>query len=152
FRMGRKSGSEVLKADGWHHRSDAASSLVILIGIFLADHILWIDSLLAAIVSLLIGYAGLKIVTGSISSILGEPLDPSLIKEIRIIGNEVGGYARDFHHFHYHNYISHSELTFHLRLPGDMSIDKGHEIADKIENRIREKFGIETTIHIEPIK
>ena len=152
FRLGKKTGSEVLKADGWHHRSDAASSLVILLGIFLAKHVWWIDSFLAAVVSLLIGYAGFRIVARTISSILGEPLDPSLIKEIRIIGNEVGGYARDFHHFHYHNYISHSELTFHLRLPGDMPIDKGHEIADKIENRIREKFGIEATIHIEPIK
>jgi cation diffusion facilitator family transporter len=152
FRLGRKTGSEVLKADGWHHRSDAASSVVILIGIFLAKHLWWIDSLMAAIVSILIGYAGFKIIARTISSILGEPLDPSLIKEIRNIGDEIGGYAKDFHHFHYHNYISHSELTFHLRLPGGMPINKGHEIADKIESRIREKYGIETTIHIEPVK
>lgn len=150
FRLGKKTGSEVLQADGWHHRSDAVSSLVILAGIFLARYIWWIDSLLAAVVAILIGYAAVRIITRTISSILGEPLDPYLVSEINSIGDEAGGYASEFHHFHYHNYISHSELTFHLRLPGEMTIEEGHEIADKIENKIREKFGIEATIHIEP--
>lgn len=152
FRLGRKTRSEVLRSDGWHHRSDAVSSVIILAGIFLSRYAWWIDSMLAAMVALLIGYAAWRIFSRTISSILGEPPDQSMISEIRKIGSEVDEFASDFHHFHFHNYISHSELTFHLRLPGNMTIEKGHEIADRIEKRIREKLGIEATIHIEPGK
>ncbi len=152
FRMGNKTDSEILRADGWHHRSDAISSLVILVGIFLSKYLWWIDSLLAALVSLLIGYAASRIVARTISSILGEPPEKALISKVRAIAAESGDDATDLHHFHYHNYISHSELTFHLRLPRDMSIEEGHDIADRIEYKIREKLGIEATIHIEPVK
>lgn len=151
FRLGRVTDSQVLKADAWHHRSDAVSSLVILAGIFAGRYIWWIDSVLALIVALMIGYAAWQIVTKTISSLLGEPMEPETIAHIRTIGKEICGSATDFHHFHYHNYISHSELTFHLRLPGGMSITEGHEIADRIEKEIREKLGIETTIHLEPL-
>lgn len=152
FRLARRTGSEVLKADGWHHRSDAISSAVILAGIFAGKYIWWIDSALAVTVALLIAWSAFRIITGTVSSLLGEPPDKELIDTIREIGSHAGGSASDFHHFHYHNYISHSELTFHLRLPGNITIEEGHRIADRIEKEIRQQLGIETTIHLEPEK
>jgi len=56
------------------------------------------------------------------------------------------------HHVHLHNYITHKELTLHIRLANDMTIDAGHDIATAIEDMIKEKFAMETTIHIEPTK
>jgi divalent metal cation (Fe/Co/Zn/Cd) transporter len=55
------------------------------------------------------------------------------------------------HHFHIHNYISHQELTFHIKLENDLSIEEGHKIATDIENIIHKKFGIISTIHVEPL-
>ncbi|MBM3419686.1 MAG: cation transporter [Bacteroidetes bacterium] len=152
YTLARKTGSEVLKADGWHHRSDAVSSLIILAGIFSGGFFWWIDSLLAVIVAVLIGFAAWKIVLSTVNALLGEPLPKEKIDSIRIIGKEICGRATDFHHFHHHNYISHSEVTFHMRLPGDLTISEGHELADKIEKAIRDRMGIEATIHMEPIK
>ena len=44
LRMGRKVASQSLVADGWHHRSDAISSVVILAGIFAGRYLWWIDA------------------------------------------------------------------------------------------------------------
>lgn len=53
---GKKLKLNSLKADGWHHRSDALSSLVILLAIFLGRNIWWMDSVLGMLVSFLIFY------------------------------------------------------------------------------------------------
>jgi divalent metal cation (Fe/Co/Zn/Cd) transporter len=56
------------------------------------------------------------------------------------------------HHFHVHNYIKHKELTFHVRMPRDMSIADGHTVVSLIENEILRQLKIVATIHMEPIK
>lgn len=152
FKLGNESDSDVLKADGWHHRSDAISSAVILAGIFAGKHLWWIDSALAVIVGLLIAYAAWQIAMNAVNSILGQPIKPEMEESIREIGSRVSSKVSDIHHFHFHNYISHSEITFHLRLPDSMPIAEAHEIVDAIENEVRIKHGIEATIHIEPIR
>jgi cation diffusion facilitator family transporter len=152
FSLGKKTDSDVLKADGWHHRSDAISSAVILAGIFAGKHLWWIDSALAVIVGLLIAYAAWQIAMNAINSILGQPIKPELEESIKMIGSNVSEKVTDIHHFHFHNYISHSEITFHLRLPDSMPIAEAHGIVDAIEKEVRTKLGIEATIHIEPIK
>ena len=45
FRIARITGNSSVKADGWHHRSDALSSVVVLAGIFLSPYI-WASSAL----------------------------------------------------------------------------------------------------------
>jgi cation diffusion facilitator family transporter len=151
FSLGRKAQSEVLKADGWHHRSDAISSAIILAGIFTGKFLWWIDSALAAVVGILIAFAAWQIAKNSVNSILGQAIKPELQETIRKIGYKVSSSVTDIHHFHFHNYISHSEVTFHLRLPDSMPIAEAHKVADAIEKEIRLNLGIEATIHIEPV-
>jgi cation diffusion facilitator family transporter len=152
FYIGRKTGNSSVKADGWHHRSDALSSIVVLIGIFFAEKFWWIDSLLGFIVALMLIYAVFEILKEAITKILGEEPDQKLIDDIT---NEITSIYKDdlnIHHFHIHNYISHKELTFHIRLRGNITIGQGHFIATEIENAIMEKFGISATIHVEPLQ
>ena len=47
---------------------------------------------------------------------------------------------------------SHTEITFHIRFPKDMTVFEAHNKATIFENAIREKLSIEATIHIETIK
>jgi len=151
FYMGRKTGNSSVKADGWHHRSDALSSVVVLVGIFFAKKFWWIDSLLGFIIALMLFYAVFEILKEAITKILGEEPDQKLIDDIT---NEIKSIYKDdlnIHHFHIHNYISHKELTFHIRLNKDITIGKGHIIASEIENAILEKFKMSATIHVEPI-
>jgi divalent metal cation (Fe/Co/Zn/Cd) transporter len=43
-------------------------------------------------------------------------------------------------------------LTLHIRLDRNFTIEKGHEIATGIENIIKEKFNMVTTVHVEPLR
>jgi divalent metal cation (Fe/Co/Zn/Cd) transporter len=55
------------------------------------------------------------------------------------------------HHVHLHNYGRHQEVTFHIRLPDDLSLHEAHEIASRIENEVRRQLHMEATIHTEPL-
>ena len=152
IRAGKKINSYSLIADGWHHRSDAIVSFLILIGIFLGEYFWWVDSIMGIVVSLLIFYTAYNISKNAISALIGEKPDEDLISEIRKIVNY--NISRDvkLHHLHFHIYGNKKELTFHIRLPGDMRLEEAHQIATNLEEKIKEKVDIETTIHIEPLK
>jgi len=150
FRAYRKTGYETLKADGWHHRSDALSSVMVLIGILLGGKIWWIDSALGAIISLMLFYAVFEIIRQSIDKLLGESPDEHVIERVRKIIHDLTDESVNPHHFHIHTYGSHTELTFHIQLDGRMDIQKGHDLATEIEREIRENMNITATIHIEP--
>ena len=152
IRAGKKINSYSLIADGWHHRSDAIVSFLILIGIFLGEYFWWVDSIMGIVVSLLIFYTAYNISKNAISALIGEKPDEDLISEIRKIVNY--NISRDvkLHHLHFHIYGNTKELTFHIRLPGDMRLEEAHQIATNLEEKIKEKMDIETTIHIEPFK
>lgn len=152
FFCSRKSDSMALEADGWHHRSDAISSIIILAGIIFGQKFWWIDSLLGVIVAVLIGYTAYKLTTSTISRILGELPDNVLINKIRSITLEVTGTETYPHHFHLHDYVTHKELTFHLKLDPEINIEEAHKIVTKVEKRIKNELEIEVTIHLEPKK
>jgi len=151
FFLGRKSESTVVKADGWHHRTDALSSLVILIGILFKNYFWWIDGILGLLVSLMLMYAAYGILKESVSKILGEEPGEELIEEIKMLISSLYDYDISPHHFHIHNYISSKELTFHIKIRNDLTVEEGHDIATAIEDLIDEKFSIKSTIHLEPI-
>lgn len=152
FLASRQTGSQVLRADGWHHRSDAISSLVILAGIFLGKYFWWIDGVLGILIAILILYAAYDILKEGINPLLGEQPDEELVSGIKEIADRFAPSAVDAHHIHCHRYGRHRELTFHIYLDGTMSLNDSHAIADKIETTIREELDIEATIHVEPLE
>lgn len=147
----RKTGSDTLKADGWHHRSDALSSVVILIGIFVGRYIWWIDSALSVIVALFIIYTAYQIISDAISLILGEKVDINLKKQVKKLAKELSDQKLHVHHMHVHNYVTHKELTFHICLPPQCTIEVAHELITELESKIRSELGIEATIHVDPL-
>jgi cation diffusion facilitator family transporter len=152
FWCARKSGSDLIKADGWHHRSDALSSVLILIGIILGKYFWWIDSLLGVCMSLLLFLASYQIMRTSVSKLLGEPPDKELTTRIINSVNQIAGYDVMPHHFHCHNYGDHKEISFHIVMNPDLRIKEAHDITDRMEDFLRQEFNIEATIHIDPQK
>jgi cation diffusion facilitator family transporter len=150
FYIAKKTNNTAIKADGWHHRTDSLSSLIVLIGIFFKDSFWWIDSILGIAISLMIFYAAFEIVKDSVSKLLGEAPSEELINKIRQIISKKRYESLLPHHFHIHDYGSHKELTFHIKFDGKTDINTAHSIATAIENEIRNNLNIEPTIHIEP--
>lgn len=147
----RKTGFDTLKADGWHHRSDALSSLVVLIGILLGNRFWWMDPLLGLLISLMLFYAVFEIIRNSADKLLGESPDEKFIAEVIKLIGRVSDREICPHHFHLHTYGEHRELTFHIMIKGTLDIRTGHEIANSIEKALLEEMDIEATIHVEPI-
>jgi cation diffusion facilitator family transporter len=152
FHVGRKTGNSAVKADGWHHRSDALSSVVVLAGILFAKQFWWIDSALGIIIALMLLYATFIILKEAITKILGEEPSDDLIGKVTKEIHNIYNHDLDIHHFHIHNYISHKELTFHIRLDKNLTIGNGHEVATEIEKTIMDKFNMAVTIHVEPLE
>ncbi|NOX85717.1 MAG: cation transporter [Chlorobi bacterium] len=151
FYIGRATKNLTVKADGWHHRTDSLSSVVVLAGIMLRNYFWWIDSVLGIIISLMIVYAAYEIVKQAINKLLGEEPPEELLDQIKDIIREVEPRDLRPHHFHIHNYVRHTELTFHIKFEKDLDIDTAHQIATKIEDALRQRLNIESTIHIEPL-
>lgn len=152
FYLARKTGQTVLRADGWHHRSDAISSIILLIGITLGRQWWWADGILGIIMALFIFKASYDILREAIRPLLGEPPSKETMNNVAKICTDVAGQEIFPHHFHYHNYGYHKELTFHIALEGHLSLKNTHHLADKIEVSIRKKLQIEATIHIDPME
>jgi len=149
IRVGKSIHSDALVADGWHHRSDAISSLIILVGILGGRNIWWIDSLLTALLSIYLLYVAYRIITDAVNPLLGEAVDEDLIEKLRKIGKEVYGRELYMHHFHIHEYGRHTEMTFHIVLPEEMSLKESAELTRKLFKEIKKKTGIISTIHVD---
>lgn len=152
FYIGRKTGSTSVKADGWHHRSDALSSVIVLIGLLLSGYFWWIDGALGIIVSLMLFFAAYGIIREAADKILGEVPSKEVIAQVaEIVKTEMGNDAIP-HHYHIHNYGGHAEFTFHIKVPGNETVYRAHAKSTIIEERIKKELNIEATIHIEPLE
>ena len=150
FSVARKTKSKSIRADAWHHRSDAVSSVVILAGIFLGKHIWWIDGAMGIIVAFLIFYAAFDILRDAVNIMMGETPDNELIEKVKDICKSETLLETKPHHFHIHRYGDHTEMTFHIKLPNGLSLNDAHEIATRVEMSVKQEMGIISTIHMEP--
>ena len=152
FYIARKTGNAAVKADGWHHRSDALSSLMVLAGLFLSPYFWWIDSVLGMLISFMLFYAAYGIIREAVNKILGEEPSEEVVGKVeQIVKAEMGNVAYP-HHYHIHHYGDHIEFTFHIKVPGEETVEEAHRKATLIEMQIKTELKIDATIHIEPLK
>jgi cation diffusion facilitator family transporter len=147
---GKKTGSNSLRADGWHHRTDAISSVLILIGIFLGKYFWWIDGVLGIIVAAMIAWAAYEIIRDAVNPLMGEKPPEGLRKQLQSIGHNKLGFDPEIHHIHIHRYGDHIELTFHMNLPPHMTLQQAHNHVVKMEEAIEEELYMTATIHPDP--
>lgn len=148
---GNRIDSRSLIADGWHHRSDAVTSGLIVIGALLGRYFWWIDGVAGILVSLLIFYATYDIMIHSTSTLLGEKPDANLKEKLIDVAKQVAPQVTDIHHLHVHKYGDSTELTFHIYFPEQIELKQAHDIASAIEDVIRKELKMEATIHFEPL-
>ncbi|MBE0515995.1 MAG: cation transporter [Methanophagales archaeon] len=148
---GKKIDSRALLADGWHHRSDAIASGLIVIGALSGAYLWWIDGVMGIFVSALILYATYDILKGAVGSLLGEKVDPILEAKIKNLIKTIAPSVSCLHHLHLHRYGDHIELSLHIKLPTEMNLKEAHDLATMLEEAIRIELKVEPTIHVEPL-
>ena len=149
--LGIRINSASLKADAWHHRSDAIATAIVVAG-FIAFRfgLFRLDGILGMGISVLIAYTGYSIIREASSMLMGEAPPSALVKKIEEIALCCDG-VTNVHHIHVHDYGGIIEITVHIRLKRDTHLDDAHEKASGVEKALRENIQrAEVTVHVEP--
>ena len=150
--LGRKIGSAAMAATAADSLSDAVATAAVLAGTLVNRfaHVN-IDGWVGLAVAVFILRSGWGAAKDTINPLLGESPDPELVKQLRelvLSHPQVVG----MHDLIIHDYGPGRRLcSFHAEVPQDADILDAHDAIDHIEREIKEKFGIETTVHMDPI-
>lgn len=151
FYAARRTQSAILKADGWHHRTDALSSILILTGLLIGQSFWWTDALLSFIVATMIAYASYEILSKEVKALMGIKPSDELVAELIRCAEKATPMQVNMHHINLHTYGDHIELSCHIKLPPKMSLQEAHDICTDIEKAILVDFGYIATVHPEPL-
>jgi cation diffusion facilitator family transporter len=155
-RIGLAGGSPGVVANAWHHRSDAMSSVATFIGVagaaYLGQEWSILDPAAAAVVAIMIGWVGLKAAVVALREMTDHALPSDDRETIRRIVLSVPG-TSDPHNLKTRRLGSDVSIEVHFRVHGEISVNAGHDIASEVESRIKERFGISSTVitHVEPL-
>jgi cation diffusion facilitator family transporter len=155
YRKGQQTNSTSLKADAWHHRSDAISSLIAFLGI-LATFVFGkgfekADDWAALIASFFIVYNAYRIFRPALGEIMDEHTHHDLINQIHLSAAEVPGVLGIEKCWARKNGMTYV-VDLHLELDGNLSVTEGHAISHALKDHLMLTFPYltEILIHIEP--
>lgn len=155
--VARRTDSSVCKANAWHHRSDALSSIGSLLGIggavILGNKWTILDPVAAVIIGLMILFVAIKMAKAPIEELMEKSLDEETEREITDIILATEG-VQNMHNLKTRRNGQSKIIDCHIRVKRTISIVEAHDIATNVEKNLKQKFGNETqtSIHIEPEK
>lgn len=148
----RRVDSRLLEANAWHHRSDAVSSLVVLIGVAgtLAG-LAWMDAAATVLVALFIGNVGLRLAYESFKELIDTALEPEKVEAIRASIEHTEG-VRSLHMLRTRAMAGRALVDVHLQVDPRISVSEGHQIAETVLWRLKRDLGgdADVTVHIDP--
>jgi len=153
MRAAKRFRSKLLEANAWHARSDAASSIVVIIGV--GGTLLglgYLDAIAAVIVAWMIGRMGYRLARQSVEELIDTGLDPGQVESIRAALMEVDG-VRDLHMLRTRQMGPKALVDVHILLDDPkLSVSEGHQISETARAELIRKFhDIEdVTVHIDP--
>lgn len=156
LRVGRGSNSIVLEADGHHLMTDVWTSVGVVAGIGLVSLTGWwrLDPVVAILVAMNIIWSGGKLISRSIHGLLDSSIDKETSdKIVRLLDEFTEPQNIKYHALRTRQSGSQKFVNFHLLVPGDWTVQHGHDLAEQIEARIRLELGnIVVFTHLEPIE
>jgi len=147
-----QSHSPALYANAWHHRSDAFSSVAVVIGFISLEFGFGHGDQVAAIaVGMMIIWVGVKIVGDTFRELAEAAVDPDTIEHIKEIINSDSS-IRQYHKLRTRMVGREVFLDLHILVDPDLAITAAHEIAERLEKTLDEQITrpINITVHIEP--
>ena len=149
--VGRRSGSRVLLANAWHHRSDAISSVAALVGIGGAQWgIPLMDPIAGVLVAGLIIKTGIDIGYESIRELTDESVEEEVISELGHILAEIDG-VDHFHEMRARRMGPQLLVDLHIEVDSMMSISAAHQVAERVRLRILDELPAvnEVLVHVD---
>jgi len=144
--------SDMMRANAWHHRSDAVSSIVVLVGVGgTMAGLTYLDAVASVIVGLMIARIGWELGWGSVKELVDTGLESHRIEEIRRIILEVDG-VRGIHMLRTRRIGVSASADVHVLVAPRLSVSEGHMISLMVEQRLKQEIEEieDVTVHIDP--
>jgi cation diffusion facilitator family transporter len=157
-RLGRRTGSLTLEADGRHLASDAATSAAALAALGIVKLTGWVyaDPIAALLIAGYIGWVGWGLFTRAMGGLMDRQDEADHRVILRILDGHKSPEGPEpricsYHKVRHRHAGRYHWVDLHIRLPGDMSVRRSHEAATAIEEEIERALGeANATAHVEP--
>jgi cation diffusion facilitator family transporter len=150
--MGNRIQSQLLIANAWHHRSDAASSLVVLIGLIgSVTGYIYLDAVAAIIVGIMIIKMGGDYAWNSVKELVDTGVEPELLIQINNIIQNTDG-VRKIHQLRSRSMGGDILIDVHVLVHPKISVSEGHYIAQHVHQSLTSQIDRiqDVTIHVDP--
>ena len=151
-RAARRLRSNMLHANAWHSRSDAISSIVVVLGVggALAGFD-YLDVIAALVVALMIAKIGWDLLWKSTQELIDTALDAEEVATIRSSILNVDG-VRALHMLRTRRSGSDALVDVHILVDPTLSVSEGHQIGERVRIRLIEQLDdvSDVTVHIDP--
>jgi len=152
IRVAEKLRSQLLTANALHTRADAASALVVVIGI--GGALLgwrFLDTVAAALMGFMILRMGGELAWGALRELIDTGLDQEQVEAIRAtIGNTPG--VVGLHELRTRRMAHQVLIDAHVQVDGRISVSEGHRIAEEVRRRLLDSHpeALDVLVHIDP--
>jgi hypothetical protein len=144
--------SDMLRANAWHHRTDAISSVVVLVGVAgtLAG-LTYLDAVAAFVVAVMIAGIAWELGFDAVRELVDTGLDAERLAAVREAILRVGG-VRDLHMLRTRSMGGTVSSDVHVLVDPYVSVSEGHLISVKVEQELKNRFDEieDVTVHIDP--
>lgn len=144
--------SDMLRANAWHHRSDAISSIVVLIGIggTLAG-LPYLDAVASVVVAVMIANIAWEVGWDATRELVDTGLDAERLAAVRRTIFDVGG-VRDIHMLRTRTLGGLASVDVHVLVDPFVSVSEGHLISVMVEQKLKHEIDEinDVTVHIDP--
>jgi cation diffusion facilitator family transporter len=147
-----QSHSPALYANAWHHRSDALSSVAVVIGFIALEFGFGHGDQVAAIaVGLMIIWVGIRVIGDSLRELTESAVDQDTIEHVKKIIN-ANSAIRQWHRLRSRTVGREVFLDLHILVDPALNVSAAHEIATSLEKALAEEVArpVNITVHIEP--
>ncbi len=152
MRSARRFDSELLRANAWHHRSDAISSVIVFIGIAGSmAGIHYMDSLAAISVALFVAKVGINLGWPAVSELIDTGLEPEHIKHLESAILSVDG-VKTLHMLRTRRTGGRALVDVHIIVDERISVSEGHYISEAVRAKLISEIDVVTDVmvHIDP--
>jgi cation diffusion facilitator family transporter len=151
-RIGRRLRSNMVIANAWHSRTDAISSVIVIVGVggAMAGYS-YLDGVAAIAVALMIAKIGWDLLWKSLQELIDTALEPEMVEEIRRAILAVDG-VRACHMLRTRYSGSDSLVDVHILVDPSLSVSEGHQIGERVRKELIEQVEhvSDVTVHIDP--
>ena len=149
--LSSKVASGTLHADAWHHRTDAISSLLVVIAMIAGIYgYPAVDGWAGLGVSLFLIYTGFDIARDAVDDLIGKPPTSEEVETIRQIIMKING-VLGVHDITVHSYGQDKFASVHVEIDADKTTAEAHDLAENVETQLMEGLNVAPTVHIDPV-